>query len=161
MKNLSLNGCEPRVSKCEVGIKLDRLHEQSLGNLIILKHRVRISLDLVCPQITCVCFRIGGGYLFDTRFFLRRKFRLQLVGDRFRNFALNREYVRQITVVAICPLLSIRLGIDELRGYSNAVTSSLNASFHQMCHPELLSNLADITLRPAFVLHDAGATDHP
>ena len=86
---------------------------------------------------------------------------MQLVSNRFGNFALDGEHIREITIVALCPLLGIGPSIDELRRYSDAIARSLNASFQEMCNPQLLTNLADVTRRSALVLHDAGATDHP
>src|SRR4030095_6652129 len=51
----------------------------------------------------------------DCVFFTRRKFSLQLVGDRLCDLTLNGEHVRQTAVISLGQWVSIGTGINQLR----------------------------------------------
>ena len=50
--------------------------------------------------------------------------------------------------------------VDQLRIHPHFVGRALHAAFDDMCHAELLADLAQIARRAALVLHDARAADH-
>jgi hypothetical protein len=72
---------------------------------------------------------IGCRRLLDGLFFTRRKFRLKLVGNRFRNFTLNRENVGKIAIVSLSPEMRIVARVDELRVDADAISRPLHAAF--------------------------------
>src|SRR5205823_11293935 len=48
----------------------------------------------------------------DCVLFTRRKFSLQLIRNRLRDLALNREHVRKIAVIGLSPYVPVRARID-------------------------------------------------
>ena len=58
--------------------------------------------------------------------------RLQLLRDRFGDFALDSEHVSQIASVGLRPQMRVVTGIDQLRINSNLVRDALNAPFQHM-----------------------------
>ena len=92
--------------------------------------------------------------------FARGKFRLKLVGDRFRDLTLNREYVVEWTIVDLRPKMPVSACIDELRVHSHFPAGALHAAFEQMSDAELLADLRQVALRATFILHDRSAADH-
>src|SRR5207249_280429 len=48
----------------------------------------------------------------DCVLFTRRKFGLQLIRNRLRDLALNREHVRKIAVIGLSPYVPVRARID-------------------------------------------------
>src|SRR6266700_7503176 len=64
----------------------------------------------------------------DCLLFTRRKFRLQLIGNRLCDLALNGEHVRKIAVIGLSPYVSVRSCIDQLRVDAHPIAGALNAS---------------------------------
>ena len=99
------------------------------------------------------CRNIRRGRALDGSFFVRRKFCLQLIRDRFGDFALNCEHVIDWPIVILRPLMRIGAHVDQLRVDPHFVCRALYAAFEQMRHAELLTNLAQVALNAALVLH--------
>ena len=89
----------------------------------------------------------------------RRQLSVQLIGDRLCDFALNREDVIKWTIVMLRPQVRVGARIDQLRTHAHSAAPPLHASFQNMCHTELLANLAQITAHAVLVLRDRSATD--
>ena len=64
----------------------------------------------------------------------------QSLGD----LALNREDIRQITIISLRPEMGVRPRINQLCIHPHPITGSLHASFQHMRNPELLSDLAQV-----------------
>ena len=58
--------------------------------------------------------------------------RLQLLSDRFGDFALDPEHVSQIASVGLRPEMRVVPGVDQLRIYPNLVCDALDAPFQHM-----------------------------
>ena len=86
--------------------------------------------------------KIAGGPFFNGSLFAGQKFRLQLVGNRFGNFTLDRENISQIAVIGLRPEMRVITRVDQLRVHPHAIGHALHAAFHQMGNAKLLSNLA-------------------
>ena len=82
-----------------------------------------------------------------------------MIGDRFRDFALNSENIGQIAIVSLRPEMRIGARIDQLRVYSHAIASTLNTSFHDVHDAKFICNLAQITFRSGLILHNRSAAD--
>src|SRR6266542_5681823 len=96
----------------------------------------------------------------DFAFFALRKLRLSLIGNRLCDLTLNREYIREIAIVSFSPEMPVSARINQLRVDAHAIANALYASFHHMCHAELLADLVQIPRHSALVLHRRGAADH-
>ena len=83
--------------------------------------------------------------LFDLALFIRRELRLQLIGDGFCDFALNRENISQIAIVSLRPQMRIGARIDQLRVYSHTIANTLDASFHNIRDAKFIADLATVT----------------
>src|SRR5204862_6839389 len=88
---------------------------------------------------------VGRRRLFNSTLLAWRKLGLELIGDGFCDFALNSENVGQSAIVSLRPEMCVGSRIDQLRVYSYAIASTLNASFQDMRHAELLSDFAQVT----------------
>src|ERR1051326_3412404 len=86
--------------------------------------------------------------------------RLQLLSDRFGDFALNSECVSQIAGVRLCPEMRVVAGIDQLRIYSDLVGDALNAPFQDMGDAQCLADLPKVARNRSLILHHARAADH-
>ena len=103
---------------------------------------------------------VGRRSLLDRFLLVRRQFRLQLLGDRLCDLALDREHVIHRSIVVIRPLVRIRAGIDQLRVHSHFVAGALDTAFKDVSHSELLCDLTQVARDAALVLHHRGAADH-
>jgi hypothetical protein len=72
----------------------------------------------------------------------------------------NGKDVSQIAIVRFRPKMRIIAGIDQLRVDAHAASGALDASFHHVCHPELLSDFAQVALNTGLVLHHTCAADN-
>src|SRR5207249_11091294 len=92
---------------------------------------------VLCPKEEVVRFRIlrlcgGQGVQFTWR-----EVRFESLGNFFCDFALNREEVLQLTLIAIRPELSIRPRIDQLHIRADFFARSLHFSFKDGCNATL------------------------
>ena len=88
-----------------------------------------VSLRVVC--------RFGG----DLLLFSAREFRSQLVGDGFRNFALNRKDVGQLAIKRIGPEMGIIICFDQLYIHAYGVATLLHAAFQNVGDAKLPGDL--------------------
>src|SRR5690348_15310348 len=51
----------------------------------------------------------------ESRRLFRGKFCLKLIGDRARDFALNRKHVGELAVISLSPKMCVSAGVDQLR----------------------------------------------
>ena len=79
------------------------------------------------------------------------QFRLQTVGDFFRDFAFDRENIRQLTIIFVGPKMRIVLCIDQLNVDAHLIGRFLNGPFHNVGHAKSLRNFGEI-VRCAFVM---------
>src|SRR5882724_246054 len=90
---------------------------------------------------------------FDCVLFTWQKFGLKLLGNRLRDFTLNREHIRKLAIISLPPELSVGARINQLGVDTDAIARALNASFHDIRDPELLADLAQLAHHSASVLH--------
>ena len=95
--------------------------------------------------------KIGSRRSLDGPFFRLRDFSVKLVGDRPRDFTLNREEIGYIPIVSLRPHVCVGRRLDELRVNPEPVADSLNATFQKMGNTELLADLTRVPRIPAFV----------
>src|SRR5438045_1639987 len=104
----------PGQKKCRIAFhclieQLSRLHEvaarQGIKSHGAEPKRLR-------PSVKVERSEIGSWSLLDRRFFRRRKFGLQLISDRFRDFALDGEDVGEIAIIGLGPKMGIVSRID-------------------------------------------------
>src|SRR5206468_6990830 len=89
---------------------------------------------------------------FDFALFVWRKPRLQLIGNGLCDLTLNREYVRKIAVISLCPKLPVGACIGQLGIDPHAIASTLNASLQHMRHAKCHTNFAQVAWRAGLVL---------
>src|SRR5262249_50344702 len=56
--------------------------------------------------------QVGGGRFFNRRLLVRRKLRLQLLGDGLGDLALDGEDIRQVAIVGLGPKMRVSAGVD-------------------------------------------------
>src|SRR5205807_8667599 len=71
MENPSVNGGESGVSERKIRIERNCLHVKLLGCLVILKKRIGVLRNLICPQIEHIRVGVLGWLGRDPRFFIR------------------------------------------------------------------------------------------
>ena len=94
------------------------------------------------PAIKVESRQVSGGRLLNGFLLVRRELRLQLVGNGLGDFALDGEDVIKWTIVMLRPQVRVGARIDQLRTHAHSTAPPLHASFQNMSHTELLSNLA-------------------
>ena len=75
------------------------------------------------------------------------EFRLQTVGDFFRDFAFDRKNIRQLTIIFVGPKMRIVLCIDQLNVDAHLIGRFLNGPFHNVGHAKSLRNFGEIVRR--------------
>ncbi len=145
--------------KREVRIEFDRLIVKIDRCLEILQQIVRSRLIIARAQIENVRVGVGCRLSFDARFFLRRKRRLQGVGDAFRDLCFYSEDVGQLPVVTLRPQMRVVVGADQLHVDVHAIFSLLHTAFEHIGHVQLFCDLRQI-FRSAVVARGGSARDH-
>ena len=85
---------------------------------------------------------------------------MQLLSDRFGDFALNREGISQIASIRLGPKMRIVASVDQLRVHSHLIRNPLDTAFQHVGNAERLTDLAQVTRGRGLVLVYAGAADH-
>jgi hypothetical protein len=86
--------------------------------------------------------------------------RLQLLSDRFGDFALDREGISQIASIRLGPKVRIAASVDQLRVHSHLICNPLDTAFQHVSNAQRLTNLSQVTRGRGLVLVYAGAADH-
>src|SRR5439155_24662795 len=94
----------------------------------------------------------GGKHMFRRA----AQLRLQRLGDRFRNLALNRKDISQFSIEGFSPKMRVSEGVDKLHIHANLIIRFLHASFEDVRDAELLRDLGKI-VRCAFEVLRRGA----
>src|SRR5947208_16192706 len=140
----ALHHGETSKSRGEVWIQLDRLLKKRLSlQRCVVKHLRSIG-PIVRLNEEQIGVRILGRPVVETRFFIRRKFRLESGSDFLREIGLNGEYVGQIAVVIFRPNVLVVVGIDQLDVDTYPIADAANAAFQQSRHAESLTNFAGV-----------------
>src|SRR2546426_9460337 len=95
----------------------------------------------------------------DRGLFPWRQFGLKLIGNRFRDFALDGKDISQLAVVSFRPKMGVAPRVDQLCVDTDASAGALYTSFDYVRHPELLRDLAQVALNSRLVLHHTRTTD--
>src|SRR4029077_13292433 len=103
---------------------------------------------------------VGRRRAFDCDLFTWRKLGLKLLGNRLRDFTLDREDIGQIAVVGFRPEMRFGPRVDQLRVDAHAIARALNASFNHIRDSQLLRDVAQIACNAALILQNGGAADH-
>ena len=90
--------------------------------------------------------------------FLGREVRLNLLGDRPRDFGLELQDIGGIAFVLPGPDMRVSGGANQLRSDPDAPSDTLNGSLEDRIHTELAANLRH-GLGRALVPHDGRARD--
>ena len=72
---------------------------------------------------------------------------------------MNGKDIGQFAVVSLTPDVVIAARVDQLGVDMHMPTGALNASFYYVTHAKLVRDVAQITRRSAFVLHDRSAAN--
>ena len=134
----AVSGHKPRVA-------FDRLVKQtsSLQKMWFqLSVKTMVVRDWLCSHVETKRNQVACGSPLDRRSFARCKFRLQLVGNRFRDLALNGEKIGKVAVISLCPEVRIVARVDQLRVYSDLVAGALYTALKHMRHAEFARDLA-------------------
>ena len=111
-------------------------------------------------QVTVVGDKIRRWGLLNCRFFCRRKFCLQLVGNRSRDVCLNCKDIVKRSIITFRPQMPVTPRINQLRSDANTVAGRLYASFYNVRYAELVCDFPQVSLHACLVLHDGRAADH-
>src|SRR5262245_42204362 len=101
------------------------------------------------------CRQISSGRLLHRFLLVRRKLRLELLGDGFGNLALDGEDISEVAIVGLRPEMRIIASVDQLRTDPNLVGCPLHSALEQMRDTQLPPDLAQIASDSALVLHNA------
>src|SRR5512132_104585 len=97
--------------------------------------------------------QISRGRLLDGFLLVRRELRLQLIGDRRGDLALDGEHIGQIAIVGLCPQMRVGASVDQLGVDPDALRITLDAAFEKMRNAKLFPDLAQIARGSGLVLH--------
>src|SRR5579862_3960903 len=100
--------------------------------------------ELTAPQIVRIGFDTIRGGLGNRFLLLRQQLDFQLLDDRMCNLVLDREDVRQVTIVAVGPEMRSVLAIDELSSDPNPRSSLAHASLQNESDTELAADLLNL-----------------
>ena len=83
-------------------------------------------------MVELISGRIGCWLRRHHLFFRAGELRLQCVGDRFRDIALDRKNVREFAIVDFRPQMRVGQGIDQLHIDADLIVRLLNAAFENV-----------------------------
>src|SRR5438477_6566246 len=140
----ALHHGETRKSRGKVWIELDRLLKKRLSlQRSVMKHLRSIG-PIVRLNEEQIGLRILGRPVIETRFFIRRKFRLESGSDFLREIGLNGKDVGQIAIIILRPDMLVVVGIDQLHVHAYPIADAANAAFQQSRHAESFTNFAGV-----------------
>ena len=74
----------------------------------------------------------------------RRQLELELLRDSCRNLVLHGKYICQLAIITLRPEMGAIGGIDELRGYPDAVPGAAHAAFEDVLYAERFGDFTDV-----------------
>ena len=105
--------------------------------------RVELCPQMVQPpEVRLVRFGIDPTSAGQPRLVLGRQLDSDLLGDRPRDVALQRQHVRQLAIVALVPQVRIAARVNELNRDAYSVLRAHDGALDHCIHVELLSDLA-------------------
>src|SRR5260370_32665957 len=123
------------ISLKEGRITRDGLIEQ-LGRLEIERLDICVKTsrqeDVLGPSVKVERSHVGSRRTLNRCLLARRKFRLQLIGNRFRYFALNCKTIGNVAIETLRPLLPVSARVDQLRVDAHFAAGSLDTAFEEM-----------------------------
>src|SRR4029077_375348 len=161
MENLSANRCKPRMGKRKVRVERDRLHVKLLCSLVILQQRVRISGDLIRPQIKHIGIRVLRWLGCYSRLLIRTERSAQSVGDFTGQLPLQPQRISQRTVVTLRPDLPGALRIDQLHVDDYPVTFPPHTALKDIRDAKQLTDPAQVLRSGIAKLHYRRPADDP
>ena len=117
------------MGKSEVRIEFNRLIVKIDRCLEILQQVVRSRLIIARAQIKNVRVGVSCRLSFNARFFLRRKRRLQRVGDTFSDLGFYSKDVGQLPVITLRPQMRVIVGPDQLLSRNSGEHTPLAVGF--------------------------------
>src|SRR5262249_58512522 len=136
-------------SESKVWVKPDRLFEKLLGLQRSVTKHVRTVSVKVRLNVKLISIWILRRHAIDARLFVGRKLGLQLVGDSFGDFALDREDISHVAIIGLRPQVRVIARIDQLRVDAHAIARALNASFYHIRDSQLQRDLPHIACNSA------------
>ena len=110
-------------------------------------------------QVELVRFQVAGRLLAHALLFVGAQSRFQCSRNAQRDIGLNREDVREITIVRLRPEMLVALRIDQLRDDAHAIAGAAHAPLEDRRSIQLRTDLAQAVL--AFLeRHDRGPRNH-
>ena len=82
--------------------------------------------------------------MLDRLFLIWREVRLESIGDRLGDFALNREHIGQVAIVSLGPQVRIGPGVDQLRVHAHLFGGALHAAFQDVRDSEPFADFAKV-----------------
>ena len=98
--------------------------------------------EIAAFEIEFVGLAVLGRLGSDRTLLRTRELRLQRIGNRFRDFALDRKNVGQFPIECVRPKMSVRRRFDQLHVDADLVCRLLHAAFEDVCYAKLLCDLA-------------------
>src|SRR5260370_16129920 len=146
-----MNEGEAEVSEEKIRVKRDGLVEE-LGRLVQVLDNPR-TVNASCQKHVCPGVKIERGEVRSRRFlnlgfFTRRKLGLQLVSDGLGDFGLDGEYIGEIAIISLLPIMCITACIDQLRIHSYLAASALHIAFEHMRYAQLFPDLSYVSHDP-------------
>src|SRR6266403_6338500 len=148
-----------RISQADIGERIVRVLCDRLIVVLDGFAQVRASSLLgekFSSEIKLVSFRIHRRHFRNRILLGTAESCLQRLGDRFRNLALDREYVGQFAIVSLGPEMRVGHRADELDVNANLIADSLDAALKEIRNPQPGRNLSKIFWR-AFKMLRKGA----
>ena len=149
------------MSKREIRVECNRLHEELLGSFVILQERVGISRDLVRPQIKHVRIGVLCRLCCNSRFFIRAQVCAESVCDFARQLSLQSKRVNERSVVPICPDVAVVARVDQLDVHHDPISFPPDAAFKYICGSKCLCDLAQVSRAAVAELYDRRTADDP
>src|SRR5258707_12306728 len=110
-----------------------------------------LSQELLAPKVAIIRNEVGCGWLLDDRFLCWRKFRLKLVGNCFRNLALDGKNVIERAMIIFRPQVRVGPGVDHLRADPDTISGTLYVPFQNVSDTQATDDRAQIAYRPAIL----------
>ena len=151
--------CQRSKRAGKVWIELRCFLKELLSLFCIAAKFIAPIKHLVALHKRQIGFAIFGRSALDLRLLHWRQFRLQFAHNLLGQVRLNGKHIGEIAIVVFRPHVLVRVGINQLHIYADAIADPTNAAFQNGTNPKSLPDFANIGCLPA-IRHNGGARDH-
>src|SRR6266700_5853728 len=155
---VSMSPGQQRPGLRKLGIKSHRLFQRfrRVNEVNIFKTpKIERQSSQISVVSLCIICRLRRYFLFLDPGDLR----LQLLGDRCRDVAFDRENVGEFSIKTLRPQMRIGRGVNQLHVHPDLIGRLLHAAFENVCYTKLLGDLRQIVRRTLEMLSGRARDD--